>query len=140
MHTLGKFLLCAALITGSELAHSELAVIVSARHPVSALRIDQVEQLFLGKFFTFPDGSQAQPLDLPKGTERDHFYQHIAGRNSSQMKAYWSKIVFSGGGQPPHEVKSQQEAISQVSKNPGLIAYVDKTQLNSSVKVLLIVP
>lgn len=140
MHPLDKLLLSATLIFASALAHSELAVIVSARHPVSSLRIDQVEQLFLGKFFTFPDGSQAQPLDLPKGAERDRFYQHIAGRSSSQMKAYWSKIVFSGGGQPPHEVKSQQEAISQVSKNPGMIAYVDKTQLNSSVKVLLIVP
>lgn len=140
MHTLGKFLLCATLIIGSGLAHGELAVIVGAKHPVSTLRIDQVEQLFLGKFFTFPDGSQAQPLDLPKGAERDHFYQHIAGRSSSQMKAYWSKIVFSGGGQPPREVKSQQEAISQVSKNPNLIAYVDKSQLNNTVKVLMIVP
>ncbi|MFO1385910.1 MAG: phosphate ABC transporter substrate-binding protein [Chitinivorax sp.] len=140
MYTLGKSLLCAALIFGSEMAHSELAVIVSARHPLSSLRIDQVEQLFLGKFFTFPDGSQAQPLDLPKGAERDRFYQHIASRNSSQMKAYWSKIVFSGGGQPPREVPSPQEAVSQVSKNLNLIAYVDKAQLNSTVKVLLIVP
>jgi ABC-type phosphate transport system substrate-binding protein len=139
MHVHGKTLLSILLLLSAP-AQGELAVIVHARHPVSMLRMDQVEQLFLGKYFTFPDGAQAQALDLPKGSERDRFYLHIAGRNNNQMKAYWSKIVFSGGGQPPREVQSQQDAVNLVGKNPNLIAYVDKSQVNSSVKVVFIVP
>mgnify|MGYP000869478817 CR=1 FL=1 len=140
MNKLGIMLLSTALVLSSSLIQADMVVIVSIKNPVSALRIDQVEQLFLGKFNTFPDGSQAIALDLPKGLTRDTFYQRIAGRNNSQMKAYWSKIVFSGSGQPPKEATSAQDMVNQVAKSANLIGYVDKASINTSVKIVLPLP
>lgn len=140
MNKLGFALLSATLALASSIIRAELAVIVSIKNPVSTLRSDQVEQLFLGKFNAFPDGSQAMALDLPKGTARDTFYQRIAGRNNNQMKAYWSKIVFSGSGQPPKEATSAQDVVNQVAKSANLIGYVEKTSINNSVKIVLLLP
>lgn len=140
MNKLAIALLAATLALSSSLTQADMVVIVSIKNPVSALRIDQVEQLFLGKFNAFPDGSQAIALDLPKGLTRDTFYQRIAGRNNSQMKAYWSKIVFSGSGQPPKEATSAQDMVNQVAKSANLIGYVDKANINTSVKIVLPLP
>jgi ABC-type phosphate transport system substrate-binding protein len=140
MNKLGITLLSATLALSSSITQAEMVVIVSIKNPVSILRIDQVEQLFLGKFYAFPDGSQALALDLPKGPARDAFYQRIAGRNNNQMKAYWSKIVFSGSGQPPKEATSAQDVVSQVAKSANLIGYVDKAAINNSVKIVLLLP
>lgn len=90
---------CLTLISG--VATAETVIIVSSKNPNTALTTDQAEKLFLGKINAFPDGSTAIPMDLPKGAERDAFYSKLTGKNSNQLKAYWSKLVFTGSGPPP---------------------------------------
>lgn len=126
---------CLTLISG--LAQAETVIIASSKNPNTALTADQAEKLFLGKINAFPDGSTAIPMDLPKGAERDAFYGKLTGKNSNQLKAYWSKLVFTGSGQPPKEAESTQDMVNLVGKNPNLLGYVDKSAVNSSVKVLL---
>lgn len=119
------------------ITQADMAIIVSAKNPNTTLTLDQAEKLFLGKINAFPDGSTAIPMDLPKGADRDAFYGKVTGKNSNQLKAYWSKLVFTGSGQPPKEAESVQEMLNLVGKNPNLLGYVDKSAVNSSVKVLL---
>ena len=90
---------CLTLISGVTTA--ETVIIASSKNPNTALTTDQAEKLFLGKINAFPDGSTAIPMYLPKGAERDAFYGKLTGKNSNQLKAYWSKLVFTGSGQPP---------------------------------------
>lgn len=120
-------------------AYAEIVVIVNSKNAISALNPDQVEKLFLGKTSSFPDGSSAIPIDLPKGPERDQFYQKTTGKSTSQLKAYWSKLIFTGAGQPPKEAESAQEVVNLVGKNPNLVGYVDKAAVNSSVKAVFTV-
>ena len=70
----------------------------------------------------------------------DHFYAKVTGKNSNQLKVYWSKLVFTGSGQPPKEAESTQDMVNLVSKNPNLLGYVDKAAVNNSVKILLSIP
>lgn len=121
-------------------SQAETVIIVSSKNSNAALSNDQAEKLFLGKINAFPDGSTAIPMDLPKGAIRDTFYAKVTGKNSNQLKAYWSKLVFTGSGQPPKEAESTQEMVNLVSKNPNLLGYVDKAAVNSSVKILLSIP
>lgn len=140
MKTLYALLLSTSLVASSGMAAAEMVVIVSNKNANSALNMDQTEKLFLGKVNAFPDGSTAIPMDLPKGADRDIFYSNVTGKNSNQLKAYWSKLVFTGSGQPPKEAESAQEMVNLISKNPNLLGYVDKTAVNNSVKVLLSIP
>ena len=133
---------CAALQLGfSALASAEpLAIIVSSKNANASLSNDQAEKVFLGKLDAFPDGSTAVPLDLPKGPVREEFYLKVTGKNPSQVKAYWAKQVFTGSGQPPKEVESSTDLVDLIAKNPNLVGYVEKSKVNSSVKVLYSLP
>ncbi len=131
-------LLAAAL--GQASAAGELVVIVSARSPVSTLRQDQVADIFLGQIANFPGGSDAVAIDQSIGSpERDEFYSKVASKTRPLIKAYWTKMIFTGRGQPPQEVGNAQAVRKLVADNPALIGYIDKAALDPSVKAVLVV-
>ncbi len=117
---------------------ADIAVVVSAKSPVGNLTSEQVSQIFLGKTSSFPGGQPALPIDQAEGqAARDEFYSKITGKSASQVKAYWSKLIFTGKGQPPREVPNSAEVKKLVANNPNTIAYIDKGSVDSSVKVVL---
>ncbi|MGL5985396.1 MAG: phosphate ABC transporter substrate-binding protein [Burkholderiales bacterium] len=119
-------------------AFADVVVVVSAKSPVGNLTAEQVSQLFLGKTSTFPGGAQAMPIDQAEGQPpRDEFYTKITGKSAAQVKAYWSKIIFTGKGQPPRELPNTAEVKKMVSANPNTIGYIEKSAVDSSVKVVL---
>jgi ABC-type phosphate transport system substrate-binding protein len=118
----------------------ELVVIVSSKSPVSSLRADQVADIFLGQIANFPGGMEAVALDQRIGSpERDEFYEKIASKTPPLVKAYWTKMIFTGRGQPPKEVGGSAAIRKMVADNPGLIGYIDKSALDASVKTVLLV-
>lgn len=120
---------------------ADLVVIVSARSPVTMLRADQVAAIFLGQTPRFPDGGEAVPLDQRLGSPlRDSFYTRVTGKSPALLKAYWSKMVFTGRGQPPGEVVDSAAVRRQVADNPDLIGYIDRSALDASVRPVLMVP
>jgi hypothetical protein len=67
---------------------------------------------------------------------RERFYTQFTGKSPSQVKAHWAKIIFTGRGQPPRQVASSAEAKKLVAENPHAIAYIDASQVDSSVRIL----
>lgn len=119
---------------------SNLVVIVSAKSPVGALRADQVADIFLGQVGHFPDGGEAIALDQQVGSpQRDEFYARVAAKTPVLMKAYWTKMIFTGRGQPPKEAPTSTAIRKLVADNPALIGYIDKSALDASVKPVLLV-
>lgn len=119
---------------------SETAVIV---HPgnANAVSQDDVKRMFLGKKSSFADGSKASVFNLKTGNgTRDHFSKAVLGKSSSQLKAYWSKLVFTGKGTPPEELDGDAAAIAKVSNDASAIAYVDAASVTDAVKVVLSIP
>jgi ABC-type phosphate transport system substrate-binding protein len=126
------------MIAGSTSAWAEAVVVVSAKSGASALTVDQASDIFLGKSNSLPGGGQAVPIDQSDGTgARDEFYQKATGKNSAQVKAYWSKQIFSGKGQPPKEAGDNASVKTLLSSNPNMIGYIDKSAVDATVKVLL---
>lgn len=119
---------------------AELVVIVSARSSVDALRPDQVAAIFLGQSARFPGGALATAVDQPLGSEeRNQFYQRVAGKSPALLKAHWSKMVFTGRGQPPRELQGDQAVRRAVAEDPGLVGYIERESLDPSVKPVLLV-
>ena len=86
---------------------------------------------------SFPGGSTALPVNLSSSSEvRKTFDKKALGKSASQIKAYWSKLVFSGKGNPPKEVADDAETISLVAKNPAVIGYIDSSNVTDRVKVI----
>ena len=119
---------------------ADLVVIVSAKSPLNALRADQVADIFLGQIANFPDGAEAVALDQRIGSPlRDEFYQKVAAKTAPLIKAHWTKMIFTGRGQPPRELGSSNAVRKMVADNPTLIGYIDRAALDPSVKAVLVV-
>lgn len=137
---LGACALVAALSPAGHAAGAELVVIVSAKSPVTSLRADQVSDIFLGQVGAFPDGAEAVALDQRIGSPlRDDFYARVAAKTPALLKAYWTKMIFTGRGQPPKEAADSAAVRRMVADNPALIGYIDKAALDPSVKAVLVV-
>ena len=136
-----KFLCCLLLaLAAGAAAAADLVVVVSARSPVAALRAEQVADIFLAEARRVPDGGEAVALDLPIGSPlRDEFYLKVANRTPALMKAYWTKKIFTGRGQPPRELPSSQAVRKLVADNPTLIGYIERSALDASVRPVLVV-
>ena len=127
----------AVLLLAVTAAHADVVVVVSAKSAVTALNKSQTSDVFLGKTATFPDGSQAVPVDQAAGTPgHDEFHDKVTGKSGSQLKSYWAKQLFSGKGTPPKEVTGDAEVRKLISGNPNMVGYIDKSAVDSSVKVV----
>lgn len=127
-----------ALCLAANAALAEVVVVVSAKSVVGTLTANQAADIFLGKTKEFPSGGPATPVDQNEGSAiRDEFYTKVAGKSAAQVKAYWSKIIFSGKGQPPKEVADSSAVKKLIADNPNVIGYIDKAAVDSSVKSVL---
>jgi hypothetical protein len=87
-------------------------------------------QFLMKNLYWIEPGQLAFRFNLPV------FNEKILNKTSSQMKAYWSKLVFTGKGTPPKELLSDKEVIDLVSKNPNMIGYIQKESVTAAVKVV----
>ncbi len=129
-----RIALAVLALLGSAQASAEIVVIVNLANPATRMFSEQAAQFFLGKSEMFT------PVDLADSATRNEFYQKLTGKDSSQVKAIWSKLVFTGKGTAPVEYSSAAEVKKAVAANPKAIGYIDKSAVDSTVKVILTLP
>lgn len=123
------------------LAQAELVVVAARSGPIAALSREEAEQLYLGRRTTLADGTPVGLVDLPAGTARDAFYQELTGKNPSQARAYWSRLVFTGRALPPREAATVAEARDWVATRPGTIGYLPAgSAADDRLRILLRLP
>lgn len=130
---------CSALLISlaASTAFAEISVIVSASNPNSTMDQTTVSKLFLGKAKSFPDGSQALPVDQDEGSAaRETFNSTVLGKSASQLKSYWSRLIFTGKGTPPKPSGDDAAVKAIVANNPNIIGYIDSSAVDASVKVV----
>jgi len=128
----------AALFAAAVAAQAQVAVVVNPKSPVASMTADQVASIFLGKSNQLPNGSAAQAVDLPDSAPaREQFYSKATGKSSAQVKAAWSRLVFSGKGTPPKELGGAVDVKKFVAANADAIGYIEKSAVDGSVKVVL---
>jgi ABC-type phosphate transport system substrate-binding protein len=121
----------------SSLASAEISVIVSNNNPNAAIDQATVGKIFLGKTKSFPDGTQAVPIDQDDGAAaRNTFNSTVLGKSSSQLKSYWSRLIFTGKGTPPKQSGNDASVKKLVADNPNIIGYVDSSVVDDTVKVV----
>lgn len=128
------------IFCGLMLMGSVQAGIVIISHPANtnSITAEELQRLYTGKSSSFANGDSVLPLNLSDGNAlRASFDEKALGRSSSQIKAYWSKLVFTGKGTPPKEVENEAEMLKLVSSNPNILGYVSSGADTSGVKVLL---
>lgn len=138
---LRKFIPISLLILFSQLGFSQIVVIANPAASAKMLTPQQASAIFLGKAKKFPGGGTVIPIDQEKGeAARDEFYTKVVKKDEAQLNAYWSRLVFTGKGQPPRAVLDDEEVVDLVSNNPDIIGYVNEASVTDGVVVLLKAP
>jgi ABC-type phosphate transport system substrate-binding protein len=127
------------LLLLSSAAAADVAVIANVRNPLDGLTGKQVQDIFLGRTRSFPNDRFALPIDQSSPL-RSEFYQRLTGRSLEQINAYWARILFTGQASPPLRVPDDAAVLRTIRENEGAIGYIDKSQADGSVRVLLILP
>jgi len=135
---LHRALLALTMLCGLSLpAAAEVVVVVSASSPITKLSDNEIADVFLGKLTRLPGGTSLQPLDQAEGSAaREAFYLKFTGKSSSQVKAFWSKLIFTGRGRPPRSVANDTEVMRALRENPDAIGYVERGSVDASFRVL----
>ncbi len=131
-------LIIAALFSTLFVANSWAEVVVIVHPSVSdTASVKDISRVFLGKSKSLPGGHKVKPVGLASGNSaRDEFNEKVLKKSDSQLKSYWSKLIFTGKGQPPKELGSDADVITKVSSDPGSIGYISKESVTDAVKVL----
>lgn len=133
-----RFVLLVAGLFLAQVASAGIAVIVHASVNAPALSAQQVSQIFLGREQKLPGGTAVVPLDMAEGSDLHvRFAERALGKTEQQLRGYWTRMIFTGKGQPPRAMGSSDELLRMVSSAPGYIGYVDaKDAARANVKVL----
>nr|WP_316639918.1 hypothetical protein [uncultured Roseateles sp.] len=137
---ISSLVVAGAALCGVQAVHAQVVVVAGAKSAATALTADQAAGLFLGKSAQLPGAGNAVLIDqVESAAIRDQFYTKVAGKSAAQVKAAWSRLVFSGKATPPKEVANSAEVKKLVAANPDAVGYIEKSAVDASVKVLLAV-
>lgn len=139
--TIAKTLVSAAVVSALTWSvQAEVLVVVHPSYGTGGATNSDVSKVFLGKSSGLSGGTLI-PVDQNEGSAtRGEFYKKVTNKDPAQLNAYWSKLIFTGQGQPPKVVGGDDAVIDLVSKNPNMIGYVSGAAGTGKVKVVAKVP
>lgn len=118
-------------------ARAELVVVVSAQSPVDALSRAELTDIYLGRMNRLPTGDSVVPIDqADRSPVYAEFYSKYLGQSPAQVKAHWSRLIFTGRGQPPRSVENSAAAAELVAGNPNAIAYVTADTVDNRLRIV----
>ncbi len=124
-------------LMGSFTVNASLSIVVNKANDAE---IDEktVQRIFLGKEKKFSNGNEAVPINLTTNNAgRSVFDEQVLGRSSSQVSAYWSKLVFTGKGVPPTDAANDEAVLVAIEADVNAIGYVDSASVTDAVKVIM---
>ncbi len=98
-----------------------------------------LRSIFSMRLKTWTDGTKIRVFVL---ADDDQLHQIVAKEKLNvfpyQLRSTWDRLVFSGTGQAPIKVNSNEEMLAKVASTPGAIGYLWRANINESVNVLQI--
>jgi ABC-type phosphate transport system substrate-binding protein len=116
-------------------ALAEVVIVVNPKNPAPQMTSEQAAAFFLGKSTAMTPVDQAESSAI-----RGEFYKKLADKEASQVKAIWSKLVFTGKGTLPKEYPSSAEVKKAIAADTNAIGYIEKSAVDASVKVVATLP
>jgi hypothetical protein len=125
----------------SKNALAEIAVIVDSSVSVDSVNVEQLERLYLDKPASIQASTRLTPVDQKKGSPlRKEFAEKVLGKTEGELSRYWSRLMFSGKGQPPREYDGDAAVIREVTGSPGKVGYIDSAAVTEGTRVILRIP
>ncbi len=133
---IGTILIALALgAAGMPTARADIVVVVNPKNPATRMFTEQAAQFFIGKSTLFTPIEHTESAAI-----RSEFCKKVLDKEPSQVKAIWSKLIFTGKGSAPKEYGSDTDVKKAVAADISAIAYIEKSAVDDTVKVILTIP
>lgn len=83
-------------------------------------------------------GTISPDVDSRLGLQLSAYLVEFLGRSAVEVKAHWSKLIFTGRGRPPQKLSGDEAVRRRVAEDSSAIGYIDIRAVDSSVRVLRI--
>ena len=114
-----------------------LRVVVNKENKILSLTTDDLTRIFLGKKTLWESGTRIVPVmpeeESPTG---ELFLSGTLKKSVSQFRAYWKRLLFSGGGAVPKVFRGHDQLLDFVARQPGAIGVVEASAVDDRVRVL----
>jgi hypothetical protein len=122
-------LICSLAMAAPVMAGDIVVIMAPNAAPLTK---EQVTNVYLGRSLDY------KPVDLPESNAtRNDFYKKATDRDAAQIKAVWSRLMFTGHGQAPKVLADAAAVKKAVAADPKSVGYIDKADVDSTVKVVL---
>lgn len=134
---IARWILTLPLVFASHSSFAQLRLIVHKDNSVSSATIEEVSKVYLGKARNLPGGDTLLVLDVdPSSASRSGYLEKVVQKKETELKQYWSRIVFTGKGVPPKLVGNDEAVVKMVSDNKNAIGIVN-LPVGPEVKIVL---
>lgn len=127
--------LCGIGIDAKANDHYEIVVNPSVNE--KKLSVNSLRSIFSMHLKTWSDGTKIRVFVL---SDDDQLHQTVSKEKLNvfpyQLRSTWDRLVFSGTGQAPIKVNSNEEMLAKVASTPGAIGYLWRANINENVNVL----
>jgi ABC-type phosphate transport system substrate-binding protein len=126
-----------ALVVGAARTEAQgYVVVVNAANPVTSIKKDRVNGLFLKRIARWENGNPVMPVNLDRASAtREAFSRAVHGKSVNAIESNWQQQIFAGREAPPVQRNGDAEVLAFVRANPGAIGYVsENASLGSDVK------
>ncbi len=127
------------LVTSSPSVASEDIVVTARNGASTASPISRyvLSAIFGMKLTTWPDGSAIRVFVLPDGNHiHSQFCKQILHIFPHQLRTAWDRLVYSGTGQAPDVLDSEQEMRTRIKNTPGAIGYLTKENIDDHIAII----
>ncbi len=115
-------------------------VVVNASVPKQSVSVDQIRRIFSMRQTVWANDQLIKVYVLTNQHQtHKNFSTQVLGMFPYQLDRIWNKLVYSGLGEEPIKVNSEQEMLEKISQNPGAIGYVMGQVSANSVHVIDVV-
>lgn len=128
-------LLFAAFLADSQVP--AIRVVVNPSVESKEIGVEQIRRIFSMRQ-TVWSNDQAITVYVLSNQHQTHktFSIKVLGMFPYQLDRIWNKLVYSGLGEEPIKVQSEQEMLERVSQNPGAIGYVMQLANDDNVNII----
>jgi ABC-type phosphate transport system substrate-binding protein len=114
-----------------------ISIVTSSNNSSLNLSRTEIEDLFLGRKNTFPNGQKVEII-VKSESVPDHkiFTEQFLLKSMSAFKSQWARLIFTGRASPLTVVNTDEQVKKEIIENANSLGYISTSSLSAELKEL----
>lgn len=130
---------CAIVLYAASLSANAVDVVINSSNGTTQLSHQELLAIFTMRQRSWPDGTPITVFVLStKSTTHARFCKDLLKVFPHQLQTIWDRLVYSGSGTAPIELKTGQALLEKLAATPGGIGYMESSTSDTQSKTVVI--